>query len=194
MKEDVLEQIVDDYLQIKGYFTMHNVRFRPAVDHPDYESKKDSVHSDLDVLGVNPNLQGPSRVIAVSCKSWQVGFNPTNKLAELRGEKQNGKRETWRMFRELWSPKWSAAFVDRIEELTGQREFDYSIAVTKLLGTGGVDTWNADPTIRTNLPKCAISFLTMESMWRDVLARLGTTPAASEIGRLAHLLKASGVA
>lgn len=68
-KEDVLEQIVDDYLQINGYFTMHNVRFRPAVDHPDYESKKDSVHSDLDVLGVNPNLQGPSRVIAVSCKS-----------------------------------------------------------------------------------------------------------------------------
>lgn len=98
------------------------------------------------------------------------------------------------MFRELWSPKWSAAFVDRIEELTGQREFDYSIAVTKLIGTGGADPWNADPTIRRNLPNCAISFLTMETMWRDVLARLGTTPAASEIGRLAQLLKASGVA
>jgi len=27
MKEDVLEQIVDDYLQMQGYFTTHNVRF-----------------------------------------------------------------------------------------------------------------------------------------------------------------------
>ena len=27
MKEDVLEQIVDDYLQFKGCFTTHNVRF-----------------------------------------------------------------------------------------------------------------------------------------------------------------------
>ena len=29
MKEDVLEQIVDDYLQMQGYFTTHNVRFNP---------------------------------------------------------------------------------------------------------------------------------------------------------------------
>jgi len=30
MKEDVLEQIVDDYLQFKGYFATHNVRFRSS--------------------------------------------------------------------------------------------------------------------------------------------------------------------
>jgi hypothetical protein len=29
VKKDVLEQIVDDYLQLKGYFTTHNVRFGP---------------------------------------------------------------------------------------------------------------------------------------------------------------------
>ena len=29
VKEDVLEQIVDDYLQFKGYFTVHNVRRVP---------------------------------------------------------------------------------------------------------------------------------------------------------------------
>lgn len=29
MKEHVLLQIVDDYLQFKGYFTTHDVRFRP---------------------------------------------------------------------------------------------------------------------------------------------------------------------
>lgn len=36
MKEDVLEQIVDDYLQFNGYFTTHNVRFRPSSKHPEY--------------------------------------------------------------------------------------------------------------------------------------------------------------
>ena len=36
MKEDILEQIVDDYLQFKGYFTTHNVRFKPDPAHPDY--------------------------------------------------------------------------------------------------------------------------------------------------------------
>lgn len=194
MKEDVLEQVVDDYLQLNGYFTMHNIRFRPSTDHPQYVSKDDSVHSDLDVLGVNPNVVGPSRVIAVSCKSWQVGFNAENKLAELRGEKKGGKRPTWRMFRELWSPKWSEAFVDRIEDLTGQRDFEYRIAVTRLVGAGSAEAWNEDATIRANLPNCPISFLTMEDMWKNVVESLGTTPAASEIGRLAQLLKASGVA
>ena len=194
VKEDVLEQVVDDYLQLQGYFTMHNIRFRPSSSHPDFVSTSDSVYSDLDVLGVNPRLRGPSRVVAVSCKSWQSGFNPTSKLAELRGEKKGGKRQTWRMFRELWSPKWSLAFVDRIEELTGQREFEYRIAVTKLIGSGTAEAWNHDATISSNLPKCPISLMTMEGMWREVVDALGTTPAASEIGRLAQLLKASGVA
>ena len=194
MKEDVLEQVVDDYLQMKGYFTMHNIRFRPSPDHPDFVSRADSVYSDLDVLGVNPRLSGPSRVVAVSCKSWQVGFNPTSKLAELRGEKKGGKRQTWRMFREVWSPKWSLAFVNRIEELTDQREFEYRIAVTKLTGSGTAEAWNNDATIQQNLPNCPISFMTMADMWHDVVEVLGTTPAASELGRLAQLLKASGVA
>ena len=38
MKEDILEQIVDDYLQFKGYFTTHNVRFKPDPSHPDRNS------------------------------------------------------------------------------------------------------------------------------------------------------------
>lgn len=35
MKEDILEQMVDEYLQHKGYFTRHNIKFRPAGDHAD---------------------------------------------------------------------------------------------------------------------------------------------------------------
>lgn len=51
MKEDVLEQIVDDYLQFKGYFTRHNVRFRPRPAHPEFKTRQDSVNSDVDVVG-----------------------------------------------------------------------------------------------------------------------------------------------
>ena len=71
MKEDILEQLVDEYLQHKGYFTIHNVKFKPDKIHPEYNYKHDSVHSDIDVLAFHPLLTGHDRVLAVSCKSWQ---------------------------------------------------------------------------------------------------------------------------
>ena len=54
MKEDILEQLVDDYLQSQGYFTRHNIKFRPRSDHPDFVKLKDSNHSDIDVVGFHP--------------------------------------------------------------------------------------------------------------------------------------------
>src|SRR6266516_2333330 len=30
MKEDVLEQVAEDYLQMRDYFTRHNLRFKPG--------------------------------------------------------------------------------------------------------------------------------------------------------------------
>lgn len=191
VKEDVLEQIVDDYLQFEGYFTIHNVRFRPRVDHPQYVGRDDSVSSDVDVVGYHPTKQGRSRVIVVSCKSWQGGFDATAKLAELRGEKRNPKRATWRHFRELWVPKWSEAFRESIRERTGQTDFDYRIAVTRL--KGDAEAWAVDSTIAMNLAGCSVGFLTLQGMWATLLERLTTTPAPSEIGRLAQLLKAAGL-
>lgn len=191
MKEDVLEQVVDDYLQFKGYFTTHNVRFRPRTDHPDYVSQQDSVASDVDVVAYNPNLSGVERVVVVSCKSWQTGFDASAKLAELRGTKKNPKRPTWRHFRELWVPRWSEAFRAQIEALTGESDFSYRIAVTRI--KGDVTAWPEDPTIKANLPGCSVGFLTLEEMWATMLDELTMTPAASEIGRLAQLLKAAGL-
>jgi hypothetical protein len=191
MKEDVLEQIVDDYLKFEGYFTTHNVRFRPPADHPDYVVADDSVPSDVDVVGYHPNKVGPERVVVVSCKSWQGGFDATAKLAELRGEKKNRKRATWRHFRELWIPKWSEAFRQVIFDLSGQRDFAYRIAVTRL--KGDADAWGKDPTIAANLKGCLVGFLTLEEMWATMLDELTETPAPSEIGRLAQLLKAAGL-
>jgi hypothetical protein len=73
-------------------------------------------------------------VIVVSCKAWQRGFDATAKFAELRREKKNPKRATWKLVRELWVPKWSESFRDKIFELTGERDFSYRIAVTRLQG------------------------------------------------------------
>jgi hypothetical protein len=115
MKEDLLEQIVDHYLKFRGYFTTHNVSFRPRADHPEYVRQDDSVPSDVDVVGFHPSKTGPGRVVVVSCKAWQAGFDASAKLAELRREKANPKRETWRHFREVWVPKWSEAFRTTIE-------------------------------------------------------------------------------
>ncbi len=194
MKEDVLEQIAEDWLQLHGYFTIHNVAFKPRKDSAEYVSQQDSVASDIDVLGIHPRRSGTDRVIAISCKSWQTGFDATSKLAELRGEKKNPKRETWKHFRELWVPKWSEAFVDAIEDKTGQREFTYRIAVTKLRGDR--TAWGEDPTIMSNLRGCDIGFVTFEEMWTEIMAPNSSgsmKPAPSEIGRLAQLLKAAGL-
>ncbi len=68
-KEDILEQIVEEYLTHDGYFVRHNVKFLPSKDHPDYVQRKDSNHSDIDVIGVHPTRVGPSKIKAVSCKS-----------------------------------------------------------------------------------------------------------------------------
>jgi hypothetical protein len=191
MKEDVLEQIVDDYLQLKGYFTTHNVRFKPSAERRDYDASKDSVHSDVDVVGVNPRKRGTERVWVVSCKAWQGGFRADHKLRQLRGEAAQGKRETWKYVRELWAPKWAEAFRETVYQLTGSRTFHYWLAVTKL--TGDPEAWNQDKTIRKNLGGNPIGFLTLEAMWSEYVEAVGTTVQPSEIGRLAQLLKAAGV-
>ena len=189
MKEDVLEQIVDDYLQLQGYFTIHNVRFKPALDHPEYISNKDSVPSDVDVVGFNPKLPPPRRVLVVSCKSWQTGFDAPRILAQLREEVPNPAHPQRLRFRELWIEKWALGFRDRIEALTGETSFIYCIAVTRLRGdTSG---WTSDPTIRRCLGGNALEFLPLKRMWSSVLDQVTTTPASSEIGRLAQLLKAA---
>lgn len=192
MKEDILEQIVDDFLQFDGFFTTHNVRFGPRSDHPEYVAAQDSVSSDVDVVGYHPKKSGPERVVVVSCKAWQAGLDATAQLAELRGEKKPpAKKKPWRHFRELWIPKWSEAFRKAIFDLSGQRDFTYRIAVTRL--KGDADAWGKDPTISANLNGCSVGFLSLAEMWPRMLAEPTTTPASSEIGRLAQLLKAAGL-
>jgi hypothetical protein len=193
LKEDVLEQIVDDYLQFKGYFTKHNVPFKPSPEHPEYVQSLDQVASDVDVVGYNPRLGGRDKVKVVSCKAWQKGFNTSAELRRLQGLKSSGKKQGWRHFRELWIPKWNEAFRREIENLTGEKEFTYVIAATRFIGDRDVAAWREHPTIKANIPGCGFEFLTMEEMWGTMLKHLGTEVAASDIGRLAQLLKAAGL-
>ena len=118
MKEDILEQLVDEYLQHKGYFTIHNVKFKPDKIHPEYNYKHDSVHSDIDVLAFHPLLTGHDRVLAVSCKSWQSGLDVRSKIADFEGNKISAGREAWKGFRELLNEKWSTAFHAKLLEIT----------------------------------------------------------------------------
>ncbi|HEY2468950.1 MAG TPA: hypothetical protein VGI45_14080, partial [Terracidiphilus sp.] len=121
----------------------HNVKFLPRKDHADLSSKLDSNHSDIDVLAFNPLRHGADRIWAVSCKSWQSGFDPEVKITEISQNKIVSGREAWKGFRELVSPKWSEAFIAAIQKATGEDNFTYVTAVTKLVGDAQV--WERHP-------------------------------------------------
>ena len=57
MKEDILEQLVDDYMKFSGFFTLHNVKFKPSQEDPEWVQDQDSVSSDIDVVGFHPKWQ-----------------------------------------------------------------------------------------------------------------------------------------
>jgi hypothetical protein len=110
MKEDILEQLVDDYLQAKGYFTQHNLKFKPLAGSVGYDGNQDRVPSDIDVIGINPHLDPPEDIWVVGCKSWQDGFSIRQMLDAIDHEKKvgaifasllatNGLVPLWRLLR-----------------------------------------------------------------------------------------------
>jgi hypothetical protein len=190
VKEDILEQLVDEHLQHQGYFTRHNIKFKPSESHPDFEKKKDVVASDIDVIGIDPNRRGVDRVVAVSCKSWQSGFSPSSKISEIEGNKTVSGREAWKGFREITKEKWASAFIDKIEDVSGTRKFTYVTAVTAVKGDRLV--WETYEPFRKILQGNPVKILAFSDILDDLLPDLGTTPASSEVGRLLQLFKASG--
>lgn len=190
MKEDILEQLVDEYLQHKGYFTTHNVKFKPDKLHADYDHKQDSVHSDIDVLAFHPKLEGPDRVIVVSCKSWQHGFNPKTKIAEFENNKQINGRDAWRGFRELLKDKWSEAFCAKVQEITGSSQFIHWTVVTVLKGDKSV--WENYSPFQTAMCGNPVKLITLNDMLDELFPMIGHTPASSTVGRFMQVVKASG--
>ena len=190
MKEDILEQLVDDYLKFNGFFTIHNVKFRPSRAHPDYIKAADCVASDVDVVGFHPMRTGDDRVWVVSCKSWQMGFDPKDRISAIENEKVREGRPAWQGFRELVKPKWANALIQEIERLTGTTRFTYVTAVTKLLTPAS--TWEQNAAFKKNLGGNPIKILTLQEILNDLYSKTKTSVASSEIGRLLQVIKASG--
>lgn len=200
MKEDILEQLVEDYFQRKGYLTLHNVKFRPRKDQK-FKARDDSVHSDIDILGYNPNKRGTERVVAVSCKSWQGGFRAEwfiqkieDELKKLKEEEKISGRAKWKYFRELTVAKWSKAFRDKIKEKTSTSQFTYYLAVTRLQGNQeqAAKVWQEHKRFKKALKGNPIKILTAQQILTELWGDTKTTMAESEIGRLLQVIKASG--
>jgi hypothetical protein len=174
MKEDILEQVVDDwFLSQKGVFTKHNVKFRPEPTDPNYKTKADSSFSDIDVLAYDIHAEGHKRVYVVTCKSWQGGINPEKWVKDLSNsiESKMGNRNSWKFFRELVSQKWSNAFVRAIQKETNQTMFTYLVVCTKLYGNHDKKVFEENPTFINNLKKAGadviIKIMTFEELFKN---------------------------
>lgn len=190
IKEDILEQLVEEYLLHQGYFIQHNIKFRPSKDHPEFDPKQDSNHSDVDVVGIHPKRTGIDRIVAVSCKSWQGGFHPKAEIEAIHSNKIISGRERWRAYRELVIPKWSTAFLDCMADMTGTRRFKYITAVTRV--NGDKSLWEEHDHFREQLAGNPIEVLDLRRILETVQPRLTKTVANTNIGRLLQLIKAAG--
>ena len=193
-KEDILEQMVEEYLIHRGYFVQHNIRYLPLESHPDFDRKKDSNHSDIDVLGFKPTDECEKKVVAVNCKSWQTGFNPTSIIKSIEEKKILSGKDAWKGFRELTSDKWSDAFIKIVREKTGETKFTHITAVTRLKGgENGKRKWENHKRFRCALQGNSLQILTLSEMVDEILNNLTKTLARTEIGRILQLLNAAKI-
>ncbi len=190
MKEDILEQLVDDYLKFSGYFTLHNVKFQPAATDPEYIQKDDCVASDIDVVGFHPKRTDYDRIWVVSCKSWQAGFDPKRRIELINANRKVSGRLAWQSFRELVKKKWADGLIEKLESLTGSAKFTYVTAVTRLRGDAAI--WEDHRPFRDNLRGNPIKILTLQEMLSNLYMNTDTSMATSEVGRLLQVIKASG--
>ena len=190
-KEDILEQLVEEYLLHQGYFVRHNLKYRPSSARSDFVSKLDSNHSDIDVIGYHPHRIGADRVMVVSCKSWQSGFDVARELRNIEENRKVRGRQAWQGFRELCVDKWSEAFMRCVEQHAGTREFTYVLAVTHAVGDRA--RWQSHRPFRDAIGGNPIRVLDLREMISAIAPGLGTTVAATEVGRMLQLLKAAGL-
>jgi hypothetical protein len=190
-KEDILEQVVEEYLIHKGYFVRHNIKYLPRKDDPDFIKNQDSNHRDIDVLAYNPKLEGVDRVWAVSCKSWQFGFNPETELRNIREQKIIRGREAWKSFRELTKPKWSESFVEAVKLATNSEQFTYVLAVARLNGDRKI--WETAPEFVNALKGNPIIIKTFREIVSEIFPEISTTLVVTEVGRMLQMFKASGI-
>lgn len=126
----------------------------------------------------------------MNCKSWQGGLNPQSKITEFENNKIVSGREAWRGFRELLKPKWSEAFIDKIYDLTGSKEFTHVTAITVLKGKKSI--WETYEPFQKALNNNLVKIITLNDMLDELYPIINQTPAASTLGRFLQVTKASG--
>ncbi len=189
MTNDVLEQVVEDYFRSQGYFTQHNIKYRPET-----KEQKHAVHSDIDILAYHPLKKANVRtkVAVASCKSWQGGLNITRDLKILQ-ETPNRKlagKECWKLYREIMDKNWAQAIKAKVKRLTGVDSFTFYFMVTKFQGNR--DAWENSKLFCDNLTDCDIKIMNMEEMLIPLQNALTITPTHSELSRMLQLIKAGG--
>ena len=99
MKEDILEQLVEDWLQAQGYFTRANLRFKPPKTRQDLKAREDSVPSDIDGIGLRPAKTGAERVLVVGCKACQGGRSDRARFVcqSARSGKTSNRRKDYQV-------------------------------------------------------------------------------------------------
>jgi len=187
MINDVLEQLTEDYFRHLGYFTQHNIKYRPNKKGPAY-----AVNSDIDIVGVHPNKKGLARVVVASCKSWHGGLAISRDIERINNKQKKYHDHTVRRYRELAMPVWSKAFRDKIKQITGQSTFTYYLSCT-LYDKAKKDLWENNKIFHKNLKNCSIKLIDMETMIKDVWSTTESiTPAHSELSRLLQMIRHSG--
>ena len=193
-KEDILEQIVEEYLISKGYFVRHNLKFLPTKGHRDYIAREDVNHSDIDVLGFHPTKKGPDRIWAVSCKSWQSGFNAESWLTNIQQKKTVNGRPAWKHFRELCSEKWTEGFIKAVHNATGSNQFTHVVAVAKLTGASDArEKWEQHLPFKKAIRDNKLKVISFVEMVREMEQGLSRTLAGSEVGRLLQMFAVAGI-
>ncbi len=143
------------------------------------------------MIGYHPSRTGVDRVKVVSCKSWQGGFVPSSVMSDIEQNKKASGRPAWKGFRELVSPKWSEAFLSAVESATGQKEFTYVLAVTKVVGSK--TPWEKNPKFIQSLGGNPIEILDLRQMLNTISPVLSKTLAGTEVGRMLQLFKVAGI-
>ena len=186
MTNDILEQITEDYLRELGYFTQHNILYRPK----DFKQTP----SDIDIMAIHPTKKGIDKVIVVSCKSWQSGLNVPAILGNLTNNptKVIGGKSRIKLFREIADPIWSEAITEKVYKLTGKKVFTFYLTATHI--RGDKQKWEEFLMFKKNLPHCDIKILSMQDMITKIVNQKRDTrmPVHSVLGRLLQLIKSAG--
>lgn len=188
--EDILRRFVETYLQLKGFFTAHDVRFQPVITDTGYIPKHANASSLIDVIGLHPMRDGFDRVWVVSCTAWLKGFDPQERISAIEKYKFTRGVVAWRDFRELAKRMWADGLIAEVQSRTGSSEFTYVTAVTKLCGDATI--WEQHSSFRENLRGNPIKILTVDEMFTELGNKTNTRAVPSdEFTRILQVIKAS---